>query len=87
MFYSGIFIFSVKNMLIDVTQIQAFELLVVTRRQKQNVTFHTCLLWFGQQRKPSWGTLSAWVLSNIPLFNQAYCWLALRYTVLRYFIH
>lgn len=33
------------------------------------------------------GSLSAWVLSNIPLFNQAYCWLALRYTVMRYFFH
>lgn len=74
-------------MFIDVIQIQAFELLVVTRIQKQNATLHSCLLWFGQQRKPFWGILSAWVLSNIPLFNQAYCWLALRNTVMRYFIH
>lgn len=57
LFHSGIFIFSMKNMFIDVIQIQAFELLVVTRIQKQNATFHTCLLWFGQQRKTILGNL------------------------------
>lgn len=35
LFHSGIFIFSMKNMFIDVVQIQAFELLVFTRIQSK----------------------------------------------------
>ncbi len=41
LFHSGIFIFSMKNMFIDVRQIQAFELLVFTRIQSKNATSHT----------------------------------------------
>lgn len=41
LFHSGIFIFSMKNMFIDVIQIQAFELLVFTRIQSKNATSHT----------------------------------------------
>lgn len=74
-----------KNMFREVIQIQAMELLVFTRLQSK-ATFLTA----GRIKPavyPFEGILSAWVLSNIPLFNQAYCWLALRYTVMRYFIH
>ena len=39
LFHSGIFIFSMKNKVRDVIQIQAFELLVFTRIQSKT-TFH-----------------------------------------------
>lgn len=41
LFHSGIFIFSMKNMFIDVIQIQAFELLVFHKDTEQNTTSHT----------------------------------------------
>lgn len=63
LFHSGIFIFSMKNMFIDVIQIQAFlKKLVFTRIQSNNTTAHTACCDFGQQSKPFWGIVSAWVL-------------------------
>lgn len=44
LFHSGIFIFSMKNMFIDIIQIQAFELLVFRKNTEQNTTSHNCLL-------------------------------------------
>lgn len=76
LFHSGIFIFSMKNMFIDVIRIQAFELLG---------------LFFSQRKHHRPILLVAIVRVGATLiylsFNQAYCWLALRYTVMRYFIH
>lgn len=83
-----------RIMFIDKIHIQAFEPGFHKCRCRAGHHSPHCLLWFGQQRSRLWGgqwggvgSLSAWVLSNIPLFNQAYCWLALRYTVMRYFFH
>lgn len=41
LFHSGIFIFSMKNVFIDVIQIQAFELLVFHKDTEQIAASHT----------------------------------------------
>lgn len=52
LFHSGIFIFSMKNMFIDIIQIQAFELLVFTRIQSKTPPL-ILLVVIGQQRHHS----------------------------------
>lgn len=53
LFHSGIFIFSMKNMFIDVIQIQAFELLVFTRIQSKTPPPILLVVLVGQQSNHS----------------------------------
>lgn len=68
LFHSGIFIFSMKkkirNMFIDVIQIQAFELLVFTRIKSKTSPPILRVVIFASKgwQRPFWGISSAWVL-------------------------
>lgn len=77
-----------KNMFIDVIRIQAFELLGLFFSQRK---LHRPILLVAipPAGKTVLGDYFVRVGATLIYlsFNQAYCWLALRYTVMRYFIH
>jgi len=82
LFHSGIFIFSMKNMFINVIQIQAFEKLVFTRiKSKTPPPTVLVVIW------PTEATILGNRVRLGALEYTSVKWLALRYTVMRYLIH